>query len=418
MAGPRYEHSLVVSTTAWERPTSRPLEAILLRRPVTPRLQSKVLKTMRNSLRHCALVVIAAVGVASISTGCRSGGWSMPGSSWVSWGKKKPPASSIAGTREPMQPPSISVPPYPPDDSSSSSATATAMASYPSTSPQGTAPSGYGPMAPGSSGMDSAVPTAAGTTGYATGPYGTGGRGSAMTQTQQGFYRTSTPDGGGPVASTADARGGYSPAMTPSYSDATSNSGYPTPSTYGATPYGADSPPPGGNYAPVTTPGTNYGAPDYGTTNYGYPAPAPNGAYPTTPPTMAYPPTAAGNGYPVTRSDPVAPPGATGGYPANATAPITYGATPYPAGPSSYGDATSTYGASSQNGSYGASATTGSAYGTDSGYGAPTGATTGTSGTSGGYRPGSTSRNNGLLGPTTGTTTSTPGSTYPSTYSR
>lgn len=54
--------------------------------------------------------------------------------------------------------------------------------------------------------MDNAVQTAAGTTGYATGPYGTGGRGSAMTQTQQGFYRTSTPDRGGPVASTADAR--------------------------------------------------------------------------------------------------------------------------------------------------------------------------------------------------------------------
>ncbi len=61
-----------------------------------------------------------------------------------------------------------------------------------------------------------------------------------MTQTQQGFYRTSTPDGGGPVASTADARGGYSPAMTPSYSADTSESGYPAPSTYGATPHGTD----------------------------------------------------------------------------------------------------------------------------------------------------------------------------------
>ena len=46
--------------------------------------------------------------------------------------------------------------------------------------------------------------------------------------------------------------------------------------------------------------------------------------------------------------------------------------------------------------------------------------TTGTYGTSGGYRPGSTSRNNNLLNPSDPTQTATPtsGSTYPSTYNR
>ena len=201
----------------------------------------------------------------------------------------------------------------------------TAMASYPSTSPQGDKPSGYGPAAPGSGGGASGIQTAAATGGYATGPYGTGGSGSAMTQTQQGFYRTSTPDSGGPVASTADARRlcpGYAPATL-----TTPNSGYPAPSNYGATPYGADAAHTRRQLCTGDDAGHGLRTADYGTADYGYPAPASSGANSAIPPTAAYPTTGAGNGYPVTRPDLIAPQGANGGYPAAATAPPTYGAT-------------------------------------------------------------------------------------------
>ena len=89
-----------------------------------PRHNVRSRKPMRNSKWCCTLVVMAALSVALFSTGCRSGGWGMPGSSWVSWGKKKPPTSSIAGTREVPKPPSVSVPPYPSGDTSSTSSIA------------------------------------------------------------------------------------------------------------------------------------------------------------------------------------------------------------------------------------------------------------------------------------------------------
>ena len=269
--------SLVVSTIAWERPTRRLLEAILLRRPVTPRLQSKVWKTMRNSLRHCALVVIAAVGVTSFSTGCRSGGWNMPGSSWVSWGKKKPPTSSIAGTREPTQPPSVGVPPYPPDDSSSSSATSTAMASYPSTSPPGDKPSAYG-LVPAR--IERHQWRSAERRGHQRVRHRTvwhGRQGLARPQTQQGFYRTSPPDSGGPIASTATRGEGIPRRMTPSYSSGESPPRVIQLPQQRCDPECRTCALPRGNQSPVTTPVTGYATPEYGTADSGYPAPVANG---------------------------------------------------------------------------------------------------------------------------------------------
>ena len=252
---------------------------------------------MRRSIWHCTLVVLTAVSLTSISTGCRSGGWGMPSSSWVSWGKKKPPTSSIAGTREPTQPPSISVPPYPPSDPSSSSASSTAMASYPSSS-RGSAPSAYGSPAPAANMPDSAGQPLAGPTGYATGPYNTASGDAASTPAQQGFYRPSAPLGGGPAASTADARGSYTPPATAPYGAEPPANGYPSPASYGAAAYAGNPAPTGGNYAPVTTPNPSYGAPEFGAADAGYPAPDSTGGYPAAAPTTAYPSTPYSGGYP------------------------------------------------------------------------------------------------------------------------
>jgi hypothetical protein len=351
------------------------------------------------------LVFAAAVSVASVNTGCRSGGWNMPGLSGLSWSKKRPPVSSIAGTREPTQPPSISVPPYPPEDSSSSSASATALASYPGASSDIGTTAGAGPNVTYPGGPDAAPASAAGP-GFATGPYSTNGSATAMNQTQQGFYRTSTPQGGSPAASTADARNGY-----PSGGAYSPNAGYgaesvPQPNGYaGTSPYGnpgfeAAAAPTGGNYAPVTTPGIAPESPDFG-----YAASADN-SYSNAGAGDLYPSTAAG-AYPVTNA------GTSGSYPVPPGTPGSYGATPYPIAPSSYGGAMPTYGNASPYGAYGTNASAGSAYGTDT---SPT--TSGASSYGEGYRPGSTSRNGGLLGPDQSSQGTAPsgGTTFPSTY--
>ena len=206
---------------------------------------------------------------------------------------------------------------------------------------------------PAARGFDSGVQTAAAPSGYATGPYGTGGTGSDSTQTQQGFYRTSTPDNGGPVASTADARSlsrlhaAQATAPMCPVRD-TLRRPWAVHRAYAADDHAADRQ----LCAPVTTP----------VTDYDYPASVANSGYPSTPPTAGYPATAAGLNYPATNSAPLAP--------------ATYGATPYAAGPPSYGDAVPTYGAASQYGPYAAApAAPGSAYssGTSSAYGAGTG---------------------------------------------
>ena len=65
----------------------------------------------------------------------------MPGSSWVSWGKKKPPTSSIAGTRETPQPPSVSYPPFSSGETTTSSSVASTPSGYPSANPSASAAS-------------------------------------------------------------------------------------------------------------------------------------------------------------------------------------------------------------------------------------------------------------------------------------
>ena len=171
---------------------------------------------MRRSIWHCTLVVIAAVSMTSISTGCRSGGWSMPGSSWVSWGKKKPPTSSIAGTREPIATAF--------DQRAAVSAEMIRRLLRPP-------PRRWPAIRRRHAGRCTEClrivgtcceyagfrrATAGGTGGLCHRTVQHGGSGdAASTPTQQGFYRPSAPAGGGPAASTADARGGYAPPATP-----------------------------------------------------------------------------------------------------------------------------------------------------------------------------------------------------------
>ena len=148
----------------------------------------------------------------------------MPGSSLVGWGKKKPSTSSIAGTRSTPQPPSVNVPPYPAGTSSTGD-------SYANRSAPGASygASGY---------SNSAAPA----NDMYTGPYSmSGSNPTASSNTQNGFYSTSTPSG--PSAYSADARGssaygaGTSSASGSSYGNA-------SPPNYGATTpsYGASTP--------------------------------------------------------------------------------------------------------------------------------------------------------------------------------
>lgn len=358
---------------------------------------------MRKSIGHYLLIAAVAIAFSSVGSGCKSGGWSMPGASWASWGKKKPPTSSIAGTREPTQPPSITVPPYPPEDASSESSTA--LASYPST---GTGGSKTGSMAPtaGDTANTGTQPT-----GYAVGPYPTSSTPtSAAQQTQQGFYQNNTA----PETATADARSGYGAPFQPSYGAEQPNSTYAAPAGYGAT-----APPTG--YGATTTP--------YSTPNNFAGDPAPPANYSNLPPGAAdatYPPNATGaatGGYPAPTAGPYpdtqyAGPQYAGPYPAtndqygpNMTPPpTTYGpaaggAVP-PVAPGGYGaESPAVYSASSQNSAYGAPTGTGPA--TGSVYDA-----------NNQYRPGSTGRNANVLNPSGGTRMATPtgGTTYPNTY--
>ncbi len=286
----------------------------------------------------------------------------MPGSSWLSWNKKKPSRSSIAGTRDPIQPPSIGIPPYPPENGPSSSAGSIATSTYPSTS-RGDTPSAYQPPPAGTAGLDGGIQTASAAAGFPTGPYGTGGVSPAASQTQQGFYRSSAPDSG-PIAATADARNSYPSAMSSTAGTAVTGPGYPAPAASDAAgSYNTDWQPPAGNYAPITTPATNRSSADYA--------------------------------YPETGATPVTPLGGNSAYPVPAATP--YSATPYPVGPSTYGDLPAYGGDASVYGPSGRSSATGSVYGTSGTSGAGNAAT----GASGGYRPGSTGRNSSLLGPTT-----------------
>ena len=231
---------------------------------------------MRNSSWRCTFSVIVTTIVAMISTGCKSGGWGMASPSWMSLGKKKPPTSSIAGTREPLQPPSISVPPYPASEPAREAAMASATPRHPS-SDASWAAAGSSMDRSGSpelTGYGHVPGQTANAGGYATGPYSTGG---AAAPTQQGFYSpTHTP---GPAALTADVRGVYQPGMEYAPSAATSYGspgGFAAPSTYGQSP----SFPAGsghgmmGNGFGAATP---YGAQQYPGTGSSF------GSFPTTP---------------------------------------------------------------------------------------------------------------------------------------
>lgn len=357
---------------------------------------------MRKSIGHCLLIAAVAMAFSSVGTGCKTGGWSMPGASWVSWGKKKPPTSSIAGTREATQPPSITIPPYPPSGPSPESGTA--LATYPSTGSSG---ANMGSTA--SSIAGGAINTTQPSTesaGFAVGPYSTSTPDPTGQPTQQGFYQNSTS----PETATADARNGYGPTFQPNYGTTQPNSTYSAPSGYGAetmspTGYGAPTNPysaPNG-YAGNPTPPSNYSGVPGGMADAAYPAnpgnpttgdysaPAATGVYPT----AQYP-----GAYPAT-NDPYGP---------NTTAATTpygpaNGGAPQPVAPTGYGPETPVYSASSQN----------SAYGTPAGSDA---STQNADGSNNAYRPGSTGRNANLLSPSGSTRMATPtgGTTYPNTY--
>ncbi len=417
---------LVVSTILPKRSAGRIPRQFCRAGSVASSTQRKVSKAMRNSNWCCTLVVMATLSVALFSTGCRSGGWGMPGSSWVSWGKKKPPTSSIAGTREVPKPPSVSVPPYPASDASSTSSIAGMNNGNPSSTAgrgianpyatENTATGGYG------------VQQTTGTEGYATGPYATGRGTAATASTQQGFYSPTYGATGGPAASTADARAGASyPSAGAGYGTNPSPATYGGP-TYGGTPsYGST---PAAEYGTPNTANsgydaTGYGATGYGATGYGagqgYPAMPPAGDYPSLP-TNPYPTTPeSGAAYPTTGADPYAAPvSAAGGYPnpynatpatgydtgsAGYTAPNGYAAptgyaapgsyaapTGYPAGTSGYGTAPTSGAASG----YGTSTSSGSSYSTGDQ----------------GYRPGSTGRSSDAFGSGSGYTTPASSSPY------
>ncbi len=340
----------------------------------------------------------------------------MPGSSWVSLGKKKPPASSIAGTHEAPEPPSITYPPYSSGESKTPSAVASTPNGYPSSNATSTAatPSSY------------AVKQADNTSGYSVGPYGTGG--SSTGATQDNFYKPSYPPAGGPVASTADARANAYPRSTSMNGMTPPTSGFPSSTAPNSSSFGGASgysQPAASSYGTggsgygtgaTTTPRSSVTTPIYPPTSptNGYPAASPSSSYPTapsssyaTPPSNSYP-ALPSSGYPTSSStSPSAalPSSGASGY--NAPLPSGYSTTP--SGVAAPYNSPSNYGAPS-------------GYGTPSGYaGLPnTGSSTaGGYSASQGFRPGSTGRGRDAFGPTPTRTASPAGSSvYPSTYAR
>ncbi len=374
---------------------------------------------MRKSV--CPIVMIAALCLASFTSGCKSGaGWSMPGSSLVGWGKKKPSTSSIAGTRSTPQPPSINVPPYPAGASNDS---------YASRAPSN-----------GTYGADSYGRSSAPANNMYTGPYSMSGTNSTTGSTQNGFYSGATSSG--PYAQTADSR------SAGSYGGAGTTPNYPTTADYGRSPSTAYGGAPGGYATPNTTTGTpsyngatpgfgaapsyNSSAPTYGGSAYGGTSTG-GSSYGTAPSAPTYSPPS--SSYPTAPT--YNPPSSS--YPTNPSTSSSFPTTP----PTGYGGgATSGYAAPSA-GSYGSTPQYGAVPNTStSPYGSTTYGSGGTmptanegsySSTGGPYRPGSTNRNTAVLGgeqdvrpagysgsggayPTT--TGSTGSSSYPGTYTK
>lgn len=368
---------------------------------------------MRNHHWRRTLVTLSIMLLAVVATGCKSGGWGMSSPSWMSWNKKKPPTSSIAGTRDPIQPPSITVPPYPASGTTGQSALASNASSSPA-SGTGVAPTAY----------DFSAKSAPSSPGYATGPYSTGG--GAM-PTQQGFYSTSQDSG--PSAYTADSRGGSYPGsrdfggVSP-MGAGSSGANHATPPAYGPTPdsysgagYGMNQPTASTPFAPAQYPATS-----------GWPSPvaaAPGaGSFPVPSQPAAFQP---GSNLPYGTAGSPGNPNAWGA--PGSGVPMEDGS--YESMPYGYADGTPAYDAAAPiYGSFQPSGT-GSPMGAYPSTQAPSSPypSTGYPMTTDGYRPGSTARSRDFL-PPAGTSPPTnfggssstpyapPGGTYYPTYTR
>ncbi len=335
---------------------------------------------MQNSIVRHTIVLIAALSVALVNTGCKSTGWNMPGSSWASWGKKKPPTSSIAGTRTTPQPPSVTVPPYPSTVAATSQngpLNRTASNTGPRASQPATSPAAYGPTP-----RYPAQQTAS-SGGYFTGPYNTGQASTAGTQ--HGFYSPTMSKPAGPAAYTADSRNRTTPlpagSATPRNGSATrttrpaGSTGYPARSPYGPPP--APSYPSSTSTTPSHSSAPGYSSPTTPSQGTAYP---PRATAPGTYATPSYNRYRSPASYPTTPTRTQTPPASTSIRPS--TSP--YGAVPV--------SATGPIRAANTGNSISRSATAGSQ---PKSYASPS---------SGGYQPGSTARASNLLPPTTGTT--------------
>ena len=296
-------------------------------------------------------------------TGCKSG-FKMPSADWMSWGKPKPTANSLASV---PKKPSVGALPTP------LATTAGANSQYGQTGyvNNGTSPGGYGANAYGG-----------GATGYQTGPYNTGAAGGYPAATS-GLTGTPTAGAAGPYRSPYQAAQG----STPDYNSGTN---YGVADTRGSAGY-QESSPAGGNGTqpwnsdPYRRAGDPYGGNQASTSPYG-------------------------------------------GTPAAGAGGQTYGnesSTTYPQTQNSYGSGG--YGGSNTSGyqqpaSYqqappGSPATASHVYASDAGESAypTTSPSSYESSSAGGYRPGSTSRDTGALSSPTSTNSAAAAGGYPTT---
>ncbi len=336
---------------------------------------------MQISIRRHGLVALLALSVATCSLGCKSTGWHMPSPNWMSWSKKKPTTSAIAGTRSMPQPPSISVPPYASSNPSTGTPSAYGQTAANSTlrNPSGTNAS-YGPNGYGQNQLAGTSRPAA-NSGYYTGPYNTGGAG-----TQRGFYSPTLSQPSGAATYTADTRNGMTRG-TPTTSGATAAPGQPNANPYAGSAGGSTAPPlPSASSSWPASPRTGYGSTTPGT---GYSMPAGS----------------SGNGAPAAQPSATVP-----SYP-GASATPGYGAGAGTLSPNIPSTPVRSYGSSlpvpaTSSGAYNAVSTGWSRNST----GTTSPVSSATSSASTGYRPGSTSRGSNLLGaPEPSTTTRYPG---------
>ena len=284
-------------------------------------------------------------------TGCKSG-FKAPSADWLSWGKPKPTASSLASV---PKRPSVGALPTP------SATTAGAASTYgqQSYARNTSGPSGYG---------------ANGTTGYQTGPYSTGAAGA--------YPGTSSGIAGTPTAT--------SPYRSPYQAAQGTTSGYDTGAKYGVADargsanYQVGSTSAANNTQPWNSDAYRRAGDPYGGTQAAGSGGQSTGAEPSI-------------SYPQTQSPQTQNSYNSGNYGASATGqyhqPASYQQTPQ-----------------------GETATASRAYASDAGQAAYPSTTPGNyeSSSTGGYRPGSTSRDTGALSTPTSTSSAAAGS-YPTT---